>query len=59
MFFPKQFGLQVSNSMHHAILNLTDDILTSFEKSQFTLGIFVLLVMVVITQFRTLRNQRH
>ena len=59
MFFPKQFGFQVSNSMHHAILNLTDDILTSFEKSQFTLGIFVLLVIVVITQFRTLWNQRH
>ena len=59
MFFPKQFGLQVSNSMHHAILNLIDDILTSFEKSQFTLGIFVLLVIVVITQFRSLRNQKH
>ena len=26
MFFPKQFGFQVNNSAHHAILNLTDDI---------------------------------
>ena len=32
MFFPKQFGFQVNNSTHHAVLNLTDDILTSFEK---------------------------
>ena len=40
MFFAKQFGFQVNNSKHHAILNLTDDILTSFEKGQFTLGVF-------------------
>ena len=41
MFFPKRFGFQVNNSTHHAILNLTDDILTSFEKGQFTLGVFI------------------
>ena len=41
MFFPKQFGFQVNNSTHHAILNLTDDILTSFKKGQFTLGVFI------------------
>ena len=41
MFFPKQFGFQVNHSTHHAILNLTDDILTSFEKGQFTLGVFI------------------
>ena len=40
MFFPKQLGFQVNNS-HHAILNLTDDILTSFERVQFTLGVFI------------------
>ena len=40
MFSPKQFSFQVNNSTHHAILNLTDDILTSFEKGQFTLGGF-------------------
>ena len=40
-FLPKQFGFQVNNSTHHAILNLTDDILTSFEKGQFTLGVFI------------------
>ena len=27
--------------MHHAILNLTDDILTSFEKGQSALGVFI------------------
>ena len=41
MLFSKQFGFQVNNSTHHAILNLTDDILTSFEKGQFTLGVFI------------------
>ena len=41
MYFPKQFGFQVNNSTHHSILNLTDDILTSFEKGQFTLGVFI------------------
>ena len=41
MFFPKQFSFQVNNSKHHAISKLTDDILTSFEKGQFTLGVFI------------------
>ena len=41
MFFPKQFGFQVNNSTHHAILKLTDDFLTSFEKDQFALGVFI------------------
>ena len=40
-FSPRQFGFQVNNSTQHAILNLTDDILTSFEKGQFTLGVFI------------------
>ena len=41
MFLPKRFGFQVNNSTHHAILNLTDDILTSIGKCQFTLGVFI------------------
>ena len=41
MFFPKQFGFQVNNSVHHAILNRADDILTSFRKGQFTLEVFI------------------
>ena len=40
-FFPKRFGFQVNNPTYHAILNLIDDILTSFEKGQFTLGVFI------------------
>ena len=40
MFFPKQLGFQVNNSTHHAILNLADDILTSFEKGQYIFGVF-------------------
>ena len=34
IFFSEQFGFQVNNSTHHTILNLTDDILISFEKDQ-------------------------
>ena len=41
MFSPKLFGFQINNSRHHAILNLSDDILTSFEKGQFPLGVFI------------------
>ena len=41
MLYPKQIGFQVNNSTHHACLNLIDDILTSFEKGQFTLGVFI------------------
>ena len=41
MFSPKQLGFQVNNSTHHAILYLADDILTWFEKGQFTLGVFI------------------
>ena len=41
MLFPRQFGFQVKYSTYHSILNLTDDILTSFEKDQFTLGVFI------------------
>ena len=41
MFFPEQSGFQANNFIHHAILNQTDDILTSFEKGQFTLRVFI------------------
>ena len=40
-FFPKQFAFQVNNSTHHGFLNLTNEIMTSFEKRQFTLGVFI------------------
>ena len=35
MFFPKHFQFQVYNSTNHVILNLTDEILRSFEKGEF------------------------
>ena len=38
--FPKQFGFQVNYWTHHEIINLTDDILISFEKGQLILGVF-------------------
>ena len=41
MFFLKKIGFEVNNSTHHVILNLPDDMLTSFGKSQFTLGVFI------------------
>ena len=40
-FLPKQFGFQLNDSMRHAILNLTDDTLTLFEKGQCPLGEFI------------------
>ena len=41
LLFQKQFSFQMNNSTHDAILNLTNDILASFEKGQFTLGVFI------------------
>lgn len=41
MFFNKQFGFQMNNSMAHAILQLVNDITKSFEKGGFTLGVFI------------------
>ena len=41
MFFLKQFGFQVNNSTRHAFLKLTDNILRSFEKGHFKLGVFI------------------
>lgn len=41
MLFPKQLYFQVNNSTHHSILNLTDNILTSFKKGQFTLRVLL------------------
>ena len=41
IIFPKQFGFQVNNSTHDTILNLTNGILKSLEKGQFTLGVFI------------------
>ena len=41
MLFPKKFCFQINNSTHYSILNLIDNILTSFKKSQVTLGVLI------------------
>ena len=41
LLFEKRFGFQRNNSTKHAILQLTRDIADSFEKGEYTLGVFV------------------
>ena len=41
LLFDKQFGFQQNNSTKHAILQLVNDISSSFERGEYTLGIFV------------------
>ena len=41
MFYPKQFGFQKSHSIEHAIIQLIDQINSSFEKNNFTLAVFI------------------
>ena len=39
--YEKQFGFQRNNSTEHAILQLTRYITGSFEKGEYTLGVFI------------------
>ena len=41
MLYTKQFGFQKSHSTEHAIIQLIDQINSSFEKNNFTLGVFI------------------
>ena len=41
LLYDKQFGFQKNNSTEHAILQLVRDIRNSFEKGEFTLGVFI------------------
>ena len=41
LLYEKQFGFQRNNSTEHAILQLTRDITSSFEKEEYTLGGFI------------------
>ena len=41
LLYEKQFGFQRNNSTEHAILQLTRDITDSFEKGEYTLGVFI------------------
>ena len=41
LLYEKQFSFQRNNSTEHAILKLTRDITSSFEKGEYTLGVFI------------------
>ena len=41
LLYEKQFSFQRNNSTEHAILQLTRDITSSFEKGETTLGVFI------------------
>ena len=41
LLFNKQFGFQVNNSTEHALLELSDGIMRSFENGETTLGVFI------------------
>ena len=41
LLYKKQFGFQRNNSTEHAILQLTRDITSSFEKVEYTFGVFI------------------
>lgn len=41
LLYEKQFGFQNNNSTEHAILSLVDNISDSFDKGNFTLGVFI------------------
>ena len=41
LLYTKQFGFQKQCSTEYAILQLTKEIINSFEKNQFTLGVFI------------------
>ena len=41
MLFDKKFGFQLNNSTKHAILQLINDIFSSFERGEYILGIFI------------------
>ena len=54
MLLSKQLVFQVNNSTHHAILNLTDNILTSSEKGQFILGVLLDLLKAFDTVYHSI-----
>ena len=41
MLYSKQFGFQRGHSTEHAMMQLIDQINSSFEKNHFTLGVFI------------------
>ena len=41
MLFDKQFRLQLNNFTEHAILQLVNNVSSSFKRGEYTLGIFI------------------
>ena len=41
LLFNKQFGFQLNNPTEHAILQLFNDISSSFERGEYTIGICI------------------
>ena len=41
ILYPKQFGFQKSHSTDHALLQLVDQIYESFERNEYTIGVFI------------------
>lgn len=41
LLFSKQFGFQENSSTEHAILTFVENVIRSFEKGEFTLGVFI------------------
>ena len=41
LLFDKQFGFQLNDATEHAILQLVNDISSSFERGEYTSGIFI------------------
>ena len=41
ILYPKQFGFQTGHSTEHAVLQLVDQILESFEYNKYSLGAFI------------------
>ena len=44
ILYKKQFGFQESHSTNHAIIQPVNQIINSFEKNHFTLGVFMALL---------------
>ena len=41
LLFDKKFGFHLNKSTEHSILQLVNDISSSFERGEYTLGIFI------------------
>ena len=61
ILFPKQFGFQKGHSIDHALLHLLHQIYESFERNEYTVGVFVDLSKVFDTaeKIRRLRHISH